>query len=212
MKTVVFGGRFDPPHLGHLKIVKMLAAMEETHEVWVLPCGLSPQKSIIASSEDRLKLLQKQFGPLEKVRIETFELEQSGPSYTVDTLKALRLQTSLPLVFVMGSDQWFQFESWQAFPDILDLADWWILEREPFDQVQAEKTLKRWQEAGYLDRLKEAGKVIKSLQCDAGSISSSGIRDGSLSDGLLPEVQAYLVERGLYGRSSLCGGKDGEPK
>ncbi len=194
MKTVIFGGRFDPPHVGHLKIVEMLLQMEETHEVWVVPCGIAPHKAIVASSEDRLKLLYRQFGEMDRVRIETFELEQGGANYTIDTLKAMRLRTSQPLVFVMGSDQWFQFETWHAFPEILDLADWWILEREPFDREMAEKTLARWQEAGYLERLKEAGKVIKSMPCDAGVVSSSMIREGGMPEGLIPEVQAYLVE------------------
>lgn len=109
----VFGGTFDPVHVGHLAIAN--AALDELalDRVIFVPAKRSPLKdrAPTATEADRLAMLRAALAGEPRFAVSTAELERTGPSYTVDTLDALRREGDLYLI--VGSDAYADFPRWR---------------------------------------------------------------------------------------------------
>ncbi|HEY7624458.1 MAG TPA: nicotinate-nucleotide adenylyltransferase [Candidatus Limnocylindria bacterium] len=118
----VFGGTFDPIHVGHLAIAN--AALEDLglDRVYFVPAAQSPLKSDApsASAADRLAMLEQAVREDERFAVSRIEIDRGGPSYTVDTLEALRSEGDLFLI--VGSDAYAEFGRWREPQRIRDLA------------------------------------------------------------------------------------------
>ena len=118
----VFGGTFDPVHVGHLAIAN--AALEELglDHVYFVPARRSPLKEggPIAGAEDRVAMLTGAIAGEPRFRVSPLELDRKGPSFTVDTLEALRGEGELFLI--LGSDAYADFERWREPARIRRLA------------------------------------------------------------------------------------------
>ena len=118
----VFGGTFDPVHVGHLAIAN--AALDELglDRVYFVPARRSPLKQggPVASAEDRLAMLTAATADEPRFRVSSVELDRDGPSFTVDTLEALRSEG--PLFLILGSDAYADFGRWREPERIRDLA------------------------------------------------------------------------------------------
>lgn len=118
----VFGGTFDPVHVGHLAIAN--AALDELglDRVYFIPARRSPLKpdGPIASAEDRLAMLSAATRDEPRFRVSSIELDRSGPSFTVDTLESLREEGKLFLI--LGSDAYSDFDRWREPARIRELA------------------------------------------------------------------------------------------
>jgi nicotinate-nucleotide adenylyltransferase len=109
----VFGGTFDPVHVGHLAIAN--AALDELglDRVLFVPARRSPLKEggPIAGAEQRLAMLTAATSHEPRFRVSSIELDRKGPSFTVETLEALRGEGDLYLI--LGSDAYADFERWR---------------------------------------------------------------------------------------------------
>jgi nicotinate-nucleotide adenylyltransferase len=118
----VFGGTFDPIHVGHLAIAN--AALDDLglDRVYFVPARRSPLKEDgpIANAEDRLAMLTAAIADEPRFRVSRMELDREGPSFTVDTLEALRAEGELYLI--LGSDAYADFERWREPGHIRSLA------------------------------------------------------------------------------------------
>jgi len=118
----VFGGTFDPVHVGHLAIAN--AALDELGLDWVyfVPARRSPlkQDGPVARAEDRLAMLTTATADEPRFRVSSIELDRKGPSFTVDTLETLRGEGDLFLI--LGSDAYSDFERWREPERIRALA------------------------------------------------------------------------------------------
>lgn len=118
----VFGGTFDPVHVGHLAIAN--AALEELtlDRVYFVPARRSPLKEDrpIASADDRLAMLGAATRDEPRFRVSRVELDREGPSFTVDTLETMRGEGELFLI--LGSDAYADFERWHEPGRIRHLA------------------------------------------------------------------------------------------
>ena len=118
----VFGGTFDPVHVGHLAIAN--AALDELglERVYFVPARRSPlkQDGPIASADDRLAMLTAAIAAEPRFRVSPAELDRRGPSFTVDTLESLRGEGDLFLI--LGSDAYADFERWREPARIRELA------------------------------------------------------------------------------------------
>jgi nicotinate-nucleotide adenylyltransferase len=118
----VFGGTFDPVHVGHLAIAN--AALDELRldRLYFVPAHRSPLKEDgpIASTEDRLAMLTAVTRDEPRFQVSPIELDRKGPSFTVDTLTALQGEGELFLI--LGSDAYAHFERWREPERIRELA------------------------------------------------------------------------------------------
>ena len=123
MKRIgVFGGTFDPVHVGHLAIAN--AALEDLalDRVYFVPAQRSPlkEKGPIADAQDRLAMLRASIAAEPRFQVSRAELDRAGPSFTVDTLESLRREGELFLI--LGSDAYADFERWREPKRIRGLA------------------------------------------------------------------------------------------
>ena len=121
-KIALFGGTFDPPHLGHLTMAKAVVDELGVDKVVFIPCAISPHKeSAPPSSEtDRVNMLKLATETLRWAAVSEIELQLPKPSFTWRTLEALLPQFSdnTRMYWILGSDQWNNLEHW-ARPDYL---------------------------------------------------------------------------------------------
>ena len=120
----IFGGTFDPIHFGHLRTAfEMLQALR-FDEVRFMPCGSPPHRgSPIANAELRLQMVRVATEGQRGFVVDDWELQREGPSYSVDTLTALRGEFPLrPLALIIGMDAFLGLPKWYQWREILQLA------------------------------------------------------------------------------------------
>jgi len=123
---VVLGGSFDPVHLGHVALAEYFIKLLTPDELRLLPAGNPWQKSgLQASAADRMEMLRLAFQrqPVPVV-IDDQEIRRGKPTYTIDTLRALRTEcgTAASIAFLLGADQLQQLHTWHAWEKLFDYA------------------------------------------------------------------------------------------
>jgi nicotinate-nucleotide adenylyltransferase len=136
-KTGIFGGTFDPVHLGHIHLATLARQALDLDEVRFLPCRISPHKtgSQPASGEDRCEMLRLATEGLPWAVVDDFELHQPGPSYSCETAAAMadRLPDAR-LFWIMGGDQWESLPRWKNPERLAELVEFIVLARgEPIE-------------------------------------------------------------------------------
>ena len=198
MKTVVYGGSFDPPHIGHVRDVKLAISELSPDRVWVFPAFLSPGKTpgeISACPEDRLRMCRLAFDGIELTSVRDDELRRGGVSFTADTLAALRAENPEDeFVLAMGSDQFLSFRRWYNYLYILSQASLFVVLR---DGCTAERLR---EEASELSC--ETGCRIDVYCGSVLTASSTQVRQGGGTGILPPAVAEYVRERRLYLRET----------
>ncbi len=119
-KTVVFGGTFNPAHIGHKNILQQVLAKGYDNAI-VIPAKLPPHKSTGAPFDERLLQAKTLFADMENVTVSDIENRREGKSYTYDTLQALKDEyPDSKLYLLMGSDMFLYLERWYRAADILN--------------------------------------------------------------------------------------------
>jgi nicotinate-nucleotide adenylyltransferase len=129
----LFGGSFDPPHLAHLALARTaLAELALERLVW-MPAARSPHKAgqAPASAADRVAMLRLLTADEQRFVIDERELHRPGPSFTVDTLRALHAEDPAATWWlVIGQDQYARFDTWHDWRGILALANLAVAARD----------------------------------------------------------------------------------
>jgi len=186
-KIGIFGGAFDPPHIGHVNLALFAAKELGLDKVIVIPTGESPHKSASSAPyADRLEMARLAFARY-NYNFEISDIENKpGKSYTVDTLREIKpLYLNDSLFLIIGGDMLIYFKKWYRYKEILGLCTVAAAAREEnFDELRE-----------YADGI---GAVL--LKIPVIRASSTEIRNGGVS--LMPaEVYNYVKERGLYNRT-----------
>lgn len=120
----IFGGTFNPPHLGHQNLLTGFLSRLELDRVLVIPSAVPPHKAApdLASGEDRMELCRRTFRD-PRVTFSRMELDRTGKSYTVDTLRAIKEEygPDSELFFLVGDDMLLYFDHWREPDTILSL-------------------------------------------------------------------------------------------
>ena len=196
-KTVVFGGTFNPFHLGHLKLITEVAAVVKPDRFILMPTHIPPHKEAheLLDDTDRLEMCRLIASELQGVEVSDYEIKAGGKSYTVNTLEYLHsVYPEDELYFAMGSDMLISFMSWYRPERILELATLVCNCRDENDRNACEAAKSEIEAAG--------GRCIIT-ECEPLVCSSTEVRDlidrGERIDGLVPAVIAeYIEKRGLY--------------
>lgn len=120
----VFGGAFDPPHAAHGALVKTALAELQLDQLRVVPTGQAWHKTrSLSPARHRLAMAQLAFADLPRVVVDPCEIERSGPSYTVDTLRQLKAHwPSAELYLILGEDQALALPNWHEWQEVVKLA------------------------------------------------------------------------------------------
>jgi nicotinate-nucleotide adenylyltransferase len=192
----VFGGTFDPPHAGHIAVVKFVMSKRLVDHVLVIPAGQPwlRQNAPAASAADRLAMARIAFDGCEGVDVSDVEVTRDGPSYTVDTLGEL-VGDEHPLgryVLILGMDSARSIPRWHRHEQLVGMCDLLIVGR-PGERGPADLA------AGH------PARQAKYLEGPLAEVSATEVRrriaDGRDVSGMVPGgVAAYIREHGLYQR------------
>lgn len=131
----IFGGTFDPPHLGHLRLALELYQRLGWQQIRFIPCQQPVlHKTTHTSATHRLAMLQLALKDQPGLVVDDQELQRNSPSYTVDTLLSLRreLGEETPLCLILGYDLLNDLPQWQRWQELLTLAHWVIVPRDNY--------------------------------------------------------------------------------
>ncbi|WP_373080938.1 nicotinate-nucleotide adenylyltransferase [Zhongshania sp.] len=205
----IFGGTFDPIHHGHLRSAIEIKEALGVDELALLPSHRPPLRGLPgANSAQRLAMVNAAVAGEPGLAVDGRELLREAPSYTVDTLRALRAErgADMSITVVMGSDAVNQLQRWRDWPSLFDLANVLVLHRA------AHPLAMDAQVASFVaDRRLGSALALKAHSAggfyDTGliqlPISATDIRQ-RLASGrsiryLVPDVVAdYIAEHGLY--------------
>lgn len=177
----LFGGTFDPVHLGHLRVAWEAMELLDA-EVRLIPCGEPPHRvKPIASARHRAEMLHVSLAGQNRLMLDDRELKRNGPSYTIDTLLDFRHEFGplQPLILLVGADAFAGLPEWKRWQELFELAHMGILTRPGYsalpqkdlvDEIAARKTTD-------ITRLcSTPAGLIYELQVSALDISASTIR------------------------------------
>ena len=135
----IFGGTFDPPHLGHLIIAQTAVEDLELDKVLFVPAASPPHKTdrLMATASHRLAMLKLAIKGNKKFEASVLELHRGGISYTVDTLRSLNERyPHAELFLLLGEDNYAEFHSWKSPEEIVRLASLVIYHRSGYGNVK----------------------------------------------------------------------------
>jgi nicotinate-nucleotide adenylyltransferase len=194
----IFGGTFDPVHLGHLSVAWEASELLDA-DVRLIPASVPPHRPApIATATQRVAMLRAALQEQSRLTLDTRELERTGPSYTIDTLIELRAeQGERPLVLLIGADAFAGLPTWHRWRELFDVAHIGVLSRPGVeatlpDALEAELAARRADSFAVLHSI-PAGKVIE-LAVTPLEISATRIRE-LLAEGRDPR---YLLPCGLF--------------
>lgn len=194
MRLAVYGGTFNPIHLGHMNAARAAVSALSLDRLLLMPAGLPPHKALPQGSptaEMRLEMCALAARSLERVEASGLELERNGPSYTVDTLRAVKARyPQAQLWLVMGTDMLLSFDRWRQPRDIAGLCRLAVVARDESDRARIR------QRAAELRGL--VGAEVDIIHCPALPMSSTQIRERLSPELLDPDVLDYIQRHRLY--------------
>ena len=202
----LFGGTFDPVHFGHLRSALELAEGTGLERLSLLPNHRPVHRGpTAASTADRLAMLALAVAGVDRLEVDPREALRDGPSYTVDTLEAVRAENPVAtLVFFMGMDAFSGFPDWHRPGRILELANLVVVDRPGAEPSPGAAALLAGRREAAGPRIVDGGagvierRAVTQLQISATRIRDA-VRTGLSSRFLLPEeVRGYIREKGLY--------------
>ena len=204
MKIGIFGGTFNPPHLGHITAAREAFALLGLDRLLLIPVGLPPHKELPAGSPtaaQRLEMTRLAAEATElgdRVEVLDLELRREGRSFTSDTLEALKAQyPEDELWLLMGTDMFLSLQTWHEPERVLSLVNIAAFGRRAADTessfaVQREYLCRTWPQANI--RTLSISSVVE--------VSSTELREklkaGQGSELLAPAVYGYILREGLY--------------
>ncbi|GEL77521.1 putative nicotinate-nucleotide adenylyltransferase [Tenuibacillus multivorans] len=183
-KIGLFGGTFDPPHIGHVKLAETVLRALELDEVWFIPTYQPPHKqNAAADPNSRLEMLRLILKDQENFNISTIEYELKGKSYTYHTMVKLKEQyPSAQFYFIIGGDMVDYLPNWYRIQDLKKVVKFVGVTRKEYEDVRDENVL--------------------MVEMEDMPISSTEIRHqlkkGNQPEGLSEDVLQYIRENHLY--------------
>ena len=201
MRIGIYGGSFNPPHLGHFHGAQFAVERLQLDKLFLIPAGIAPHKALPAGSPtamQRLEIMKRAAAEIGDPRITVSDMEviREGKSYTYETVRTLESQyPGDSLYLIMGTDMFLSFENWKEPDDIAARATLAVLYRGERDEEQLLSQKK--------ETLEKKGYRIQLLQNPVTAISSTDLRRmlafRCADKYLLPGTLNYILEEKLYG-------------
>lgn len=132
MKIAIFGGSFDPPHLGHDTVVKNALKSLDIDKLIIMPTFINPfKRGFFADEKQRFLWVQKVWQGLEKVEISNYELKQKRPVPSIESVLYLyELYKPQKFYLIIGADHLQSLEKWHEFEKLNSLVEFIIAKRD----------------------------------------------------------------------------------
>ena len=207
-KIGIFGGTFDPVHMGHLRVAQEFGEALGLDRVLMMVAVIPPHRQAPSTpAADRLKMLQLAVHGNTLLKPSDMELNRKGPSYTLDTIRQVgtKVGGSIPYL-ALGVDAYMEIGTWHKPGDVLAEAHIAVLTRPGFE-VDLVSPISPDFSGGYREQgdllVHRSGATIRTVQVTSLDVSSSMIRDlaekGQSIRYLVPEaVFEYIQQKGIY--------------
>ncbi|MFP5503829.1 MAG: nicotinate-nucleotide adenylyltransferase [Candidatus Sericytochromatia bacterium] len=203
-RVALFGGTFDPIHVGHLAAARAAVASGLVDEVLFIPAGDPPHKPAGAHASTEERWLMTHLATLDepRFRVVRWEIDREGPSFAVDTVHHARKALAGPdgqapeLYWVIGTDAMALIDTWRRVRELFSLTRFLVIARSGFDEAALRQHL-----AGTVPWAPP--DALRFVPMDLVEVSSTAIR-GALAGGATPEaalpapVERYVTKYGLY--------------
>ena len=204
MKIGIYGGTFNPPHLGHLTAARAVFELLNLDQLLLVPAGMPPHKELPAGSptpEQRLEMTRlagEQLGLGDRVRTLDIEVYRQGKSFTADTLAQLKAQhPEDELWLLMGTDMFLTLQAWHEPGKILSLAGIAAFGRTEEDTEELFSAQRE-----YLYQTYPQARLFTLTIPGVIDVSSTELREklakGEGASLLAPAVYGYILREGLY--------------
>lgn len=183
----LFGGTFDPPHIGHLAVGSAALDQLDIDEVRFVPAGQPWQKSttrVVTPAEHRLEMVRLATADDARFVVDDIEIRRDGPSYTIDTVRDI----GSPIMLILGADAAASIPTWDRAEDLLEIVEIAVIPRPGVD-VDAV--------------IASVPGTLRALSMPTIDLSATEIRDhvaaGYSPKYLVPDAVAeYIRLHGLY--------------
>ena len=202
----IFGGTFDPVHLGHTFVIKEFTDSVYFDELILIPNGNPPHKEKNVYEEEKLEMTKLALGNTANLTIDDREVKKKAPSYAYSTLQELKKENPDDiLVWIMGSDSFASIDSWYCYQEFIDEVNLLVLERPGYSiqkQSIAYNILRSNQTFDLSDFKKDDNKIFL-LKINPIEINSTEIRklianNEDATEFLHPNVYQFIKTNNLY--------------
>lgn len=198
MKIGIFGGTFDPPHIGHMMSASSAALQIGLDLLYIIPAGAPPHKKLpenSPSNEMRLRMTCFASENIENAVVSGIEMKREGKSYTIDTVEEIALRYPKAKLFLfVGTDMFFSIEKWHRYEELIQKAVLTVFSRTNGEDDELKAFSK------YL--AEKYGAQVEVVHHQIVPISSSEIREQLPKRNgrkfLDEDVYAYILEKGLF--------------
>ena len=193
---LLFGGTFDPVHNGHLAMASDALVESGAAHLTILPAGNPYQRGRmpLASALHRTAMLNIAFGGMKDVLIDSRELERDGPTFTIDTLRELRLAhgDGAALTWLIGGDAFARLDSWRHWQSLFALANFAVVLRQgsPHPLGSASDALRMY---------------LVGRQAESSALSHSTFGKVAVLAAMVPGVSSTDIRERLKNHQSIRG-------
>lgn len=212
MRIGIFGGSFNPPHLGHLNSLQTVLKKTGLNKIYVVPAAQNPLKKPIEgpTAEQRLKMTQLALNSYgSQFEVDDQEIRRGGKSYTIETIKKYRTQVKAEdLYLIIGMDKFHEFDLWKDYKEILTETNLIVTSRPGFDFPESmddvPTKIKRLIDEFDFNFIElKTGRNIQFIRLQDTTISSTELRKklriGKNTSKELPlSVENYIKENKFY--------------
>ncbi len=220
MRIGLFGGTFDPIHMGHLKAAAEVQEAFALDKIMFIPSALPPHKTIdgVTNAESRIEMTRLAVSDHPNFIVSNIELERPGISYTIDTVHYLKstMGAETSFYFILGLDAFFEIETWKSYKVLFRVIPFIVMTR-PFSEHQKDHSVENRMDLYIKSKISQDyrynalescfmhddNQTILIFKVSPMEISSTEIRNliqkGMPFQSLVPEkVESYIKSKGLY--------------
>ena len=191
MKLGIFGGSFNPPHIGHLIVAESVRDQLQFEKILFIPSANPPNKHdrSVAPAMDRLQMTRLAVQGNSDFDVSDIEAQRGGISYTIDTVTALAaLYPKANISLIIGTDNLLEFQTWKSPDEILSKVDLVAMTRPGFSTQADHGKLSKFVTFVNVPQIGISGTEIRRR-----------VKTGRTIRYLVPQaVQEFIVKRGLY--------------
>ena len=224
MRIGLFGGTFNPIHLGHLHAVKKIQDIFRFDKIYLIPSASPPHKELseVVRAKNRMEMIQLALAEksffLKAITASNVELKRAGASYTIDTVSYFRsiLPDKTRFYFILGIDAFLEIDTWKSYIQLFDLVSFIVMTRNDSvnkDVSDMEDRLKKYIKSTISDSYRFSPedslffhtekKPVFITDVEPKKISSTMIRElirqkKSINNFLPENVKNYIRDKGLY--------------